>query len=110
MINCCTYSKQADKALFELRVQFVDPQDSRHLQRVVSHVRKMLDLDADLTFIESHIVKLSLDEYALPQGCFPITSGLRIPATLTVFEAACRAVQYLASKSAWYKHQSCSIP
>ncbi|GAA0789469.1 MULTISPECIES: DNA-3-methyladenine glycosylase 2 family protein [Pseudomonadati] len=85
------------KAQFELSVIFVRPTDSRYLANVVNAVRKLLDLDADMATIELQLqqVKVPLLNNTQRQNLLSdssIKTGLRIPATFSVFEAACRAV------------------
>ena len=85
------------KAQFELSVIFVRPTDSRYLANVVNAVRKLLDLDADMATIEHQLqqVKVPLLNNTQRQNLLSdssIKTGLRIPATFSVFEAACRAV------------------
>lgn len=76
------------KSLFELAVSFVQPTDSRYLAAVVNAVRKMLDLDADMLTIEGQLKSIK----AIDINAVALKPGLRIPATFSVFEAACRAV------------------
>lgn len=87
----------ASKAQFALTVSFVRPADSRYLANVVNAVRKMLDLDADMATIEHKLQDIKPVLLNHLQGLTLINDlsmikGLRIPATFTVFEAACRAV------------------
>ncbi|UJF23153.1 DNA-3-methyladenine glycosylase 2 family protein [Shewanella sp. OMA3-2] len=76
------------QSLFELTVKFVQPEDSRYLAAVVNAVRKMLDLDADMLTIERQLKSIK----AIDINAVVLKPGLRIPATFSVFEAACRAV------------------
>ncbi len=68
-----------------LNVQFEREQDIGYLFQVVQYVRKILDLDADMDVIEASFSSL------VSMG-MRVSSGLRIPATASVFEAGCRAV------------------
>ena len=54
------------------------------LMPVVRNIRRVLDLDADTTHIESHL------QNAVPT--LPLIEGLRLPGTWSVFEAGVRAI------------------
>ncbi|MCL1068872.1 helix-turn-helix domain-containing protein [Shewanella olleyana] len=73
------------KNQLSLAVQFEDEQHIGYLFQVVQYVRKILDLDADMEVIEASFEPLT------SMG-MKVASGLRIPATASVFEAGCRAV------------------
>ena len=73
------------KNQLSLNVQFEHEQDIGFLYHLVQYVRKILDLDADMDVIETAFVPLQ------SMG-MKVMSGLRIPATASVFEAGCRAV------------------
>ncbi|MFV0596776.1 DNA-3-methyladenine glycosylase 2 family protein [Shewanella sp.] len=55
------------------------------LQKLITQVRRILDLDADMQQIEHNLLRLA-DLKLIPK------SGLRIPGAGSVFEAGCRAV------------------
>ena len=58
--------------------------DVRELRNLVNRVRRMLDLDADLTRIEQHLMQTALRPL--------INSGLRIPGVWSTWEAGVRAI------------------
>ncbi|CAH9050553.1 putative bifunctional transcriptional activator/DNA repair enzyme AlkA [Pseudoalteromonas holothuriae] len=59
--------------------------DVTGLRTVVSNIRRVLDLDANTSFIETHLSQ------ALPKS-FILTSGLRLPGIWSEFEAGVRAI------------------
>ncbi|GIU53412.1 DNA-3-methyladenine glycosylase 2 family protein [Shewanella sp. KT0246] len=73
------------KNQLSLNVQFEEQQHIGFLYQIVQYVRKLLDLDADMDVIEAAFEPL------VSMG-MTVSSGLRIPATASVFEAGCRAV------------------
>ena len=71
-----------DRNTLELSIE-LDKADQ--LRQVVAHIRSCLDLDADLSTIESHLAK----EPAMAKR---LTSGLRIPGIWHPYEAGIRAI------------------
>ncbi|QYJ84955.1 helix-turn-helix domain-containing protein [Shewanella mesophila] len=74
-VSCC----------FKVKIVMNCTDDLVHLNAVVTNIRRILDLDADLIEVENRL--LALGDY-LPK----INSGIRIPGVWSPFEAACRAV------------------
>ena len=74
-VSCC----------FKVKIVMNCTNDLVHLHAVVANIRRMLDLDADLTEVERRLANLG--DY-LPN----LNSGIRIPGVWSPFEAACRAV------------------
>ncbi|MCL9775344.1 DNA-3-methyladenine glycosylase 2 family protein [Vibrio methylphosphonaticus] len=66
-----------------VRVEF-DVEDARQLYFMVSNIKRMFDLNADLTSIESHL--LSVDPNLVRY------SGIRLPGVWSTWEAGVRAV------------------
>ncbi|TMP39738.1 DNA-3-methyladenine glycosylase 2 family protein [Pseudoalteromonas rubra] len=62
----------------------IDINDFKGLPQVVSNIRRVLDLDADTVFIESHLRRQCPD--------MPLENGLRLPGIWTPFEAGIRAI------------------
>ena len=56
-----------------------------YLQQVINNIRRVLDLDADINLIESHLANNI-------NNAFTLTHGLRIPGIWSSFEAGIRAV------------------
>ncbi|MCL1091104.1 helix-turn-helix domain-containing protein [Shewanella profunda] len=70
---------------FKLSIALTEDSHVEELQRLVTEVRRILDLDADMQQIEQSLS-------ALPRlGLTPL-SGLRIPGAGSLFEAVCRAI------------------
>lgn len=63
----------------------IEIDDLTYLSAVVDNIRRLFDLDADLTAIETDLVS-ALD------GVVAIQSGIRLPGIWTMFEAGIRAV------------------
>ncbi len=59
--------------------------NTEHLQKVINNIRRVLDVDADISPIESHL-KNSIN------GAFTLSEGLRLPGIWSSFEAGIRAV------------------
>ncbi|MBP6116394.1 MAG: DNA-3-methyladenine glycosylase 2 family protein [Neisseriaceae bacterium] len=71
----------ADKHGFRVALSLNDLQ---HLAPVLQNIRRVLDLDADTVTIEAHL------RHACPN--LPLTTGLRLPGTWSMFEAGMRAI------------------
>ncbi|QYK00233.1 DNA-3-methyladenine glycosylase 2 family protein [Shewanella psychrotolerans] len=74
-----------DSCSFNVKIVMSSASALTHLHAVVTNIRRMLDLDADLNEVESRLA--DLNDY-LPE----IDGGIRIPGVWSLFEAACRAV------------------
>jgi AraC family transcriptional regulator, regulatory protein of adaptative response / DNA-3-methyladenine glycosylase II len=59
--------------------------NTQYLQHVISNIKRVLDVDADIATIEAHL------EVQTKQA-FPLTPGLRLPGIWSQFEAGIRAV------------------
>ncbi|MCH1930798.1 helix-turn-helix domain-containing protein [Shewanella sp. A25] len=70
---------------FNINIRLKNAAELDKLQPLLAEVRRILDLDADLSQIEESIQSLS-------QIRLSPKSGLRIPGAGSLFEAACRAV------------------
>ncbi|MGX9462203.1 DNA-3-methyladenine glycosylase 2 family protein [Shewanella sp. A14] len=75
----------AKKAQLDVSIYFVNAEDVKHLHKIVIKIRSIFDLDADVQVIEQALTPIS------SLGA-KVDTGLRIPGTGNVFEAACRAV------------------
>ncbi|WP_028764002.1 DNA-3-methyladenine glycosylase 2 family protein [Shewanella colwelliana] len=75
----------SEQSCFGINIVFTDTDGLLQLKRIVSHIRRLLDLDADLIEVEA---RLSLLGNALPK----INTGVRIPGVWSTFEAGCRAI------------------
>ena len=73
---------QLDKHFFDVDIHV---EDTRQLNKVLQHVRVMLDADAPITAIDQHLSTLLTDSLRYQPG-------LRIPGIWSVFEAGVRAV------------------
>ncbi len=60
-------------------------EDLRQLRPILSNIRRVLDLDTDVSLVESHLAE------QLPNG-FELKTGLRLPGIWSVFEAGIRAI------------------
>ncbi|MGI2170748.1 DNA-3-methyladenine glycosylase 2 family protein [Shewanella sp. MF05960] len=78
-------SPNAQKSQLDVSIYFVNVDDVKHLHKIVTKIRSIFDLDADMQVIEKAFVPIS------SLGA-KVDAGLRIPGTGNVFEAACRAV------------------
>ncbi|GAA0854677.1 DNA-3-methyladenine glycosylase 2 family protein [Aliiglaciecola litoralis] len=80
------------KQCFDVQLQIAE---LSHIQAVVQHIRRVLDLDADPHVIHQGLLSTGLDSKAL-------VSGLRIPGIWSTFEAGCRAIlgQQISVKAA----------
>ncbi|WP_267176452.1 DNA-3-methyladenine glycosylase 2 family protein [Marinicella marina] len=72
----------ADKNAFAVKISLTD---LSQLRAVIQKIRRILDLDTDISTVESHLAA------QLPQG-FPLKHGLRLPGIWSVFEAGVRAI------------------
>ncbi|MCI2965050.1 MULTISPECIES: DNA-3-methyladenine glycosylase 2 family protein [Shewanella] len=70
---------------FKLAIMLTEDSPVDELQLLVTEVRRILDLDADMLLIEQGLS-------ALPSLGLTPFSGLRIPGAGSLFEAACRAI------------------
>ena len=59
--------------------------EQTHLKAVLFHIRRVLDIDADINLIESAIKQTGLD-------ISDSDSGIRLPGVWSAFEAGCRAI------------------
>ncbi|MBQ4833746.1 DNA-3-methyladenine glycosylase 2 family protein [Pseudoalteromonas sp. MMG010] len=59
--------------------------NTQYLQPVIAQIRRVLDLDADISSIEQHLEKNI-------NGAFKLTNGLRLPGIWSHFEAGIRAI------------------
>uniref|UniRef100_UPI00356929F3 DNA-3-methyladenine glycosylase family protein n=1 Tax=Pseudoalteromonas sp. TaxID=53249 RepID=UPI00356929F3 len=59
--------------------------NTQYLQHVISNIKRVLDVDADIATIEAHLE-------AQTKQAFPLTPGLRLPGIWSQFEAGIRAV------------------
>ncbi|KTF16674.1 DNA-3-methyladenine glycosylase 2 family protein [Pseudoalteromonas sp. H105] len=73
---------EQEKHCFLVEIEISEP---RYLHPVLMIIRRVLDLDADTTLIESH-----LDEHI--NDAISLTKGLRLPGIWSSFEAGIRAV------------------
>ncbi|TMN83292.1 MULTISPECIES: AlkA N-terminal domain-containing protein [unclassified Pseudoalteromonas] len=71
-----------DKHHFKVKI---DIDNTQYLQSVINNIRRVLDLDADVNLIETHLSKNIND-------AFPLCIGLRLPGIWSDFEAGIRAV------------------
>ncbi|KTF09266.1 DNA-3-methyladenine glycosylase 2 family protein [Pseudoalteromonas sp. 10-33] len=71
-----------DKHHFKVKI---DIDNTQYLQSVINNIRRVLDLDADVNLIETHLSK-NINE------AFPLCIGLRLPGIWSDFEAGIRAV------------------
>ncbi|NCO72916.1 MULTISPECIES: AlkA N-terminal domain-containing protein [Shewanella] len=78
-------SPNIDKPQLDVSIYLLDANDIKSLHHIVLQLRRMFDLDADMVVIRQALLPI------ITLGA-QIDSGLRIPATGSVFEAACRAV------------------
>ncbi|WP_076416836.1 AlkA N-terminal domain-containing protein [Shewanella sp. UCD-KL12] len=76
---------EADKHGFNVSIYLSSSDELSNLKDVVGHIKRLLDLDADMTQVEAAITSSSI------LGDKLIT-GLRLPGTWSLFEAGCRAV------------------
>ena len=74
-----THIKESCKFIVEIELN-----DIKQLQLIVSNIRRILDLDADMETIEQSL------QQVLPTT--NLISGLRLPGTWSVFEAGIRAI------------------
>lgn len=63
----------------------VDINKTEHLQQVINNIRRVLDVDADITYIENHLKNTINDS-------FKLSEGLRLPGIWSSFEVGIRAV------------------
>lgn len=70
---------------FKLTLTFTPDSPIAGLQKLITQVRRILDLDADMQQIEHNLQRLT-DLKLIPK------SGLRIPGAGSLFEAGCRAI------------------
>ena len=83
---------------FNLTIQL---QDIAQLMPAIARIKKVLDLDSDITTIENHLAK---DQQLKPL----LTQGLRLPACWDTFEAGIKAIlgQQVSVKAAYgHTHQ-----
>lgn len=73
---------QAEKHGFKVEIQL---SDAKHLLPVVSNIRRILDLDANIQLIDQQLKNACKLEDILVQG-------LRLPGIWNLFEAGCRAI------------------
>ncbi|QBF83990.1 DNA-3-methyladenine glycosylase 2 family protein [Shewanella maritima] len=85
VIGVMTVRHDAAKHRLLLSIELNDPKEISQLMMLVSRIRRMLDVDADMAQIE-----LGLSSYQALGA--EVTQGIRIPGVPTAFEAACRAV------------------
>ncbi|MBH0055483.1 helix-turn-helix domain-containing protein [Pseudoalteromonas sp. SWXJZ94C] len=71
-----------DKNHFSVEISI---SNTLYLQPIINNIRRVLDLDADINLIETHI-KHNIN------GAFNVTEGLRLPGIWSSFEAGIRAV------------------
>ncbi|MCG9698330.1 AlkA N-terminal domain-containing protein [Shewanella sp. Isolate11] len=76
---------QPQSACFKVNIVLNDKADLAHLNAIVAQIRRMLDLDADMSAIQARLTEIDCD---LPN----LDSGIRIPGIWSTFEAGCRAV------------------
>lgn len=74
-----------DKNGFFVNVHLAESDDLASLKDIISQIRRLLDLDADMAQIEAVTTAVPFMENT-------IISGLRLPGTWSGFEAGCRAV------------------
>jgi AraC family transcriptional regulator of adaptative response / DNA-3-methyladenine glycosylase II len=77
-----TVKHQADKNGFSISFNAAF---SKHTLAIISLIRRMLDVDADIHLIKKGLISAGLNEQE-------IVSGLRIPGVADEFEAVCRAI------------------
>lgn len=70
-----------EKACFQVKIAL---SNIKYLQAVISNIRRILDLDADMQTIEYDL------QHAFPK--LPIHSGLRLPGIWSLYEAGVRAI------------------
>lgn len=88
----------AQKHRFDISIKL---QDNAQLMPAVAQIRKVLDLDSDISTIEKHLAK---DTRLKPL----LTKGLRLPACWNTFEAGIKAIlgQQVSVKAAYgHTHQ-----
>ena len=73
------------KSQFDTQIYLLHSHDVKQLHPVVLRIRRLLDLDTDMATIAQTFIPL------VAMGA-KLDAGLRIPATASVFEAACRAI------------------
>lgn len=72
----------AAKNKFEVTL---DLDDLTHLKPILGNLRRILDLDVDITAVEQDLRRHT-------EGCFELSSGLRLPGIWSPFEAGIRAI------------------
>ncbi len=77
-----TATHLADEHAFAVSINC---EDLSHLRPILNNIRRILDLDSDISTIESHLTAQLPDK-------FQIQTGLRIPGIWSVFEAGVRAI------------------
>ncbi|MCG9745942.1 helix-turn-helix domain-containing protein [Shewanella sp. Isolate8] len=80
---CAVHSEQ--EACFHVTIHLAEADSLSQLKGIISHIRRILDLDADMLTIGDKLQALG---QALPQ----VSPGLRLPGVWSPFEAACRAI------------------
>ncbi|WP_428611371.1 DNA-3-methyladenine glycosylase 2 family protein [Shewanella sp.] len=80
-----TAKHSEEEACFYVDIHLARAEDLRELKGIVSHIRRLLDLDADPLTIGDRLSGLGA---ALPK----VQAGMRIPGVWSPFEAACRAI------------------
>ncbi len=80
---CAVHSEQ--EACFHVTIHLAEADSFSQLKGIISHIRRILDLDADMLTIGDKLQALGK---ALPQ----VSPGLRLPGVWSPFEAACRAI------------------
>ena len=74
-----------DKHRFNITIYLADTQVLSVLTEVVIQIKRVLDLDADMTQIQASLLSIDLINNEMEDG-------LRLPGTWSVFEAGCRAI------------------
>lgn len=77
---CATYQPEQRRFLLRLTLD-----DVHHLKAVIGNIRRMLDLDSDVTVIKEQLQATGLSPLS-------IVEGIRLPGVWSTFEAGCRAV------------------
>ena len=80
--GCFTAKFIESKHHFKVKVEI---DDTQYLQTVINNIRRVLDLDADINLIETHL-NTNIN------NAFTLCNGLRLPGIWSEFEAGIRAV------------------
>nr|WP_275661507.1 AlkA N-terminal domain-containing protein [Shewanella sp. Isolate7] len=80
---CAVHSER--EACFHVTIHLAEADTLGQLKGIISHIRRILDLDADMLTIGDKLQQLG---QALPR----VSPGIRLPGVWSPFEAACRAI------------------